>query len=306
MAIQNNITSSLSDDTCLISEEVFSILLKYLLRDDLSFAKLSMEKAAAELLSPLKARLQAEFISKYVSLKGKKLLEIGSGTGINHIVWTKKYQIEGYGVEPSPDFFDSFYTISQQLIKENGLDKSRIINTGGENLPFPDNSFDIVYSTNVLEHVDDPEKVLKEAVRVLKPGGTLLFIYPNYHSYYDGHYAVFMPPVLWKGFFPWYVKNIWGQNPAFAKTIRTELNIFWTKKNLRALHKIYQFKVIGLGKDVFINRMTTLDFGTWGNLSKIQSVLKITQKLKMNYIFAKLIILLRGWNPIILILKKTA
>lgn len=305
MEIPENKEISLSDEYCSISKEVYDTLLKYLLREDLAFAKISMEKAASELLSPQKSALQADFLSKYVDLKRKKLLEIGSGTGINHIVWTKKYQIDGYGVEPSPDFFDSFYGISKQLIKNNGLDESRILNTGGENLPFPDNSFDVVYSTNVLEHVDDPVKVLSEAVRVLKPGGTLLFIYPNYHSYYDGHYAVFMPPVLWKGFFPWYVKNIWGQNPTFAKTIRTELNVFWTKKNLKYLKKMYNIDVISLGKEIFLNRMITMNFETWGNLSKIKSVLKIAGRFKMNFIVAKLILFFKGWNPIILVVNKT-
>lgn len=305
MEIIDSKVSSLSDEYCSISKEVYDIFLKYLLTDEFTFAQIDMDKVVSEALSPKKASIEANFLLKYIDLKGKKLLEIGSGSGLNHIVWTKKYQIDGYGVEPSPDFYASFYRISRQLIKENGLDESRIINARGENLPFPDDFFDIVYSTNVLEHVDDPEKVLKEAMRVLKPGGTLLFIYPNYHSYFDGHYAVFMPPVLWRGFFPWYVKNIFRQNPAFAKTLRTELNTFWTKRNLRHLKKMYQFKIISLGKDVFMDRMTTLNFESWGNLGKIKSVLKITQKLKLNYIFAKLIIFLRGWNPIILVLRKT-
>ncbi len=45
----------------------------------------------------------------------------------------------------------------------------------GEELPFADSSFDIVYCCDVLEHVDDLERVLAETARVLKPGGIYFF-----------------------------------------------------------------------------------------------------------------------------------
>lgn len=44
----------------------------------------------------------------------------------------------------------------------------------GENLPFKDQSFDIVLSTQVLEHVDNPEKCIKEVYRILKYGGNFI------------------------------------------------------------------------------------------------------------------------------------
>src|SRR5512141_1101674 len=45
----------------------------------------------------------------------------------------------------------------------------------GEALPFPDESFDIVYCCDVLEHVSDLRQVIAETARVLKPGGTYLY-----------------------------------------------------------------------------------------------------------------------------------
>ena len=47
------------------------------------------------------------------------------------------------------------------------------------NLSFSDNYFDFIYSYHVLEHVPDPEKVLRELHRVLKPGGNLFIGFPN-------------------------------------------------------------------------------------------------------------------------------
>lgn len=47
-----------------------------------------------------------------------------------------------------------------------------------EKLTYPDNSFDLVLHTEVLEHVNQPMKAIKECVRILKPGGYLLFTVP--------------------------------------------------------------------------------------------------------------------------------
>ncbi|HET7815816.1 MAG TPA: class I SAM-dependent methyltransferase [Candidatus Baltobacteraceae bacterium] len=65
-------------------------------------------------------------------------------------------------------------------------------------LPFDSNSFDIVSSYHVLEHVSDLPSVLYEAVRVTKRGGWLELCAPDYRMSYDTHYCMawprFMPP----------------------------------------------------------------------------------------------------------------
>ena len=57
----------------------------------------------------------------------------------------------------------------------------KFINTGGENLPYPDGYFDAVLSVNALDHVDDFEQVASEMQRVLRPGGGIYFE-TEYHS----------------------------------------------------------------------------------------------------------------------------
>jgi 2-polyprenyl-6-hydroxyphenyl methylase/3-demethylubiquinone-9 3-methyltransferase len=49
----------------------------------------------------------------------------------------------------------------------------------GERLPVPDAAFDVAYCCDVLEHVDDVDRVLAETSRVLRPGGVYLFDTPN-------------------------------------------------------------------------------------------------------------------------------
>ncbi|HKE37306.1 MAG TPA: class I SAM-dependent methyltransferase [Candidatus Baltobacteraceae bacterium] len=53
------------------------------------------------------------------------------------------------------------------------------------NLPFADGSFDHVLSTQVLEHVDDPQRMLTECARVLRPGGTLILSAPQYWELHE-------------------------------------------------------------------------------------------------------------------------
>jgi ubiquinone/menaquinone biosynthesis C-methylase UbiE len=273
----------------------------------LFFNKISgvdVEKTVRDLLNPRKALYQAEILQRYAQLERKKVLEVGSGWGINHIVWVKKFGIDGYGVEPDSPGFDSSFRVSRELAALNGLNPERILDAAGESLPFEDKAFDIVYSTNVLEHVTDPARVLDEGLRVLKPGGVLQFVYPNYHSYFDGHYAVFHPPVLSRAFFPWYVQHVWARDPYFATTLRTELNVFWTRRQLRRLKQKYSFDLISLGQEVFLERMRTLDFATWAGLTKVKRALERLRRLGLTALAARVLLWLQAWHPIILTLKK--
>ncbi len=139
-------------------------------------------------------------------LNNKKLLEIGSGFGTNLATWIKSYEVDGYGTEPDGEGFGTSFSASRELFVANGLDPERVIPVKGETLPFADASFDIVYSANVLEHTEDPQKVLEEAVRVLRPGGTLHCELPNFLSYFEGHYMVPQPPILWRSMLPQWVR----------------------------------------------------------------------------------------------------
>ena len=60
-----------------------------------------------------------------------------------------------------------------------------------ESLPFPDNSFDFINMSEVLEHIDSPEKGLAEAFRVLRPGGSMYLSAPNRFGFRDPHYHIY-------------------------------------------------------------------------------------------------------------------
>ena len=271
-----------------------------------SLMKVDPDKFAADTLDPRKAEDMASVLEDYVSLQDKKVLEIGTGCGVNHIVWQKKYGIDGWGVEPEGDGFESSAGVARDLIRANGLDDTRVKDAPGEALPFPDNNFDIVYSSNVLEHVLDSAKVLREAVRVLKPGGTLQIVCPNYLSYFDGHHAAFHPPILVNGFFRWWIKWIYRRDPTFAATIRTEINPRWVRRQLKAIGYAVPLTVHTLGEAKFLERMDNADVGRWMALGVLGRMVALLRRLRINRLLARLIVALQGWTPLIItVTKKT-
>lgn len=269
-----------------------------------SISGINRQKIADDLLNTSKALDQALILQKFETLEGKKVLEVGSGLGINLMAWKKFFHVQASGIEPGEEGFGGSYELSQQILSANSELEIEIKKATGENIPFPDESFDIVYSTNVLEHTNDPQKVLHECVRVLKKGGLLQIIFPNYLSYFDGHYAILHPPALFKSLFVWVVR-LYGRNPAFARTIRTELNPLWVKKNISQLKKSYSLEIVDEGQSLFLERLSGKNFKAWAGMGKLSPLIQFLQATKITWLVGKIIIALKGWTPIVLTVRKS-
>jgi SAM-dependent methyltransferase len=261
--------------------------------------------AAKDFLDIAKSFKRGEILKRYTDLESKKFLEVGSGFGTNLAVFIKHFGVDGYGVEPSSMGFDQGFQGSLKVLAANGIDPNRIIDSGGESLPFPDESFDIVYSANVLEHTQDPAKVLRESVRVLRPGGLLHMEAPNYLSYFEGHYMVLMPPILWKPILPLWIKLVIRRDPAFARTLHTQINPLWCRRTLQEVGRLYPLDLISLGEELFLERLSArFEFETQvvaGNISRLVSVL---QAVNMGNWIGRLIVVLQGHYPMYLTVRK--
>lgn len=106
-------------------------------------------------------------------LNGKKTLEIGCGRG-----GFSRYLLEQGADLVAADFSDSAVAISSQLLQQ--FPQCQPIVADIQNIPYPDNTFDVVISLETLEHVPDPDQGLKELVRVTRPGGKVIITTPNY------------------------------------------------------------------------------------------------------------------------------
>lgn len=261
---------------------------------------------ASDHLDLAKSIKRAEVLQRYTILESKKLLEIGSGYGTNLAVWIKQFNVNAWGVEPDSTGFASSILSSHKLLKANGIDPERLVNATGENLPFENESFDIVYSAYVLEHTMDPERVLTEGARVLRRGGIMLFEIPNFLSYFEGHYMIVQPPIIWKPLLSIWVSLFFHRDPSLAQTLRTEINPLWCRKAVRRLNRNYKVKLLSLGEDIFLERLShPFAFEAQGVASKLNSLMLLMQRLNFNNWISRLIILLQGHYPIYLVLQRS-
>ena len=270
--------------------------------------KRDFESIASEFLAKERAIEQIELFKSEVNktnkmdLKGKKLLEIGAGVGTFLITARNEYDIDAFGIEPSEDEFSPFNEVSCALLVEHKLPKDIVIRGNAESLPFNDETFDLVYSTNVLEHVKDPKKVLEESVRVLKSGGFLQFVIPSYFSFWEGHYGVFWPCITNRFLAKIYAKLI-GQNPAYIDTLQL-INPVYLRKILSDGDLKNKVEILGWGKDIFKKRLETGNYSDWASLRKIRPFVSLMQNLGLASLAANLLNAFEMYTPIVLTLRK--
>jgi len=253
-------------------------------------------------VNPQRYLRNIEALDAAVALHGKRVLEIGAGYGVSLALMLKHFHADAVGVEPASAGFDASFKCALAVLDANGLDSSRVIDASGEALPFADQSFDIVYSNNVLEHTQRPEQVLREAMRVLRPGGTLYVEVPNYLSYYEGHYMIPQPPILWRGLLAGWVKWVYRRDAAFARTLRTEINPIWLKRTLRGIARTYPLQVRTLGEASFLERLARpFEFQTDAVRGAAHGAIRVIQSLNVGNWIGRLIVTLKGHYPIILI-----
>ena len=145
------------------------------------------------------------FIENYFSpldtndFKNKSILDLGCFTGGRLIRWVEKFKFQyGYGIDINP----IFKTAGDYYIKEKKPELDGKINlyTGvGEKLPFDDESVDFIFSFDVFEHVQNVEKTVKECKRILKKGGLLLAVFPQFFQPLESHlgFVSKMPSIHW-------------------------------------------------------------------------------------------------------------
>lgn len=104
--------------------------------------------------------------------KGETVLDIGCGAGVDTILAAMMTGPDGNSV--GVDIVAEMLQRAETNLRLTGLRNVTFQKTSGEKLPFEDNSFDVVISNGVINLIPDKANVLKEALRVLKPGGRLM------------------------------------------------------------------------------------------------------------------------------------
>ncbi len=122
------------------------------------------------------AKMIKHLIEKYNITEEAKVLELGCGRGeflnefYNNNMISYGVDISSYAKEKYPHLNIS----SVDMLKNS--------------LPYPDDSFDVIYSKSFVEHFYYPEKIFQEAYRVLKKGGRIITLTPEWKYFYKTFY----------------------------------------------------------------------------------------------------------------------
>ena len=100
---------------------------------------------------------------------GKHVLEVGCGAGTDLVRFAR-----GGAVVAGVDLSSSAIALARSNFEQQGL-AADLREADGERLPFPDDSFDLVYAHGVVQYTANPRALVAECRRVLKPGGQAIF-----------------------------------------------------------------------------------------------------------------------------------
>jgi SAM-dependent methyltransferase len=114
-------------------------------------------------------------------LRGKRVLDLGSGYGGRTAAYAE-LEAQVVGLEPVEAAIDG----ALRFAASRHVD-AEFVRGFGEQLPFSPDSFDVVISFDVLEHVEDPEAVFAEISRVTRTGGAAWLVFPTYLGARSGH-----------------------------------------------------------------------------------------------------------------------
>ncbi|HWQ19577.1 MAG TPA: class I SAM-dependent methyltransferase [Methanotrichaceae archaeon] len=109
----------------------------------------------------------------------KKLdvLDLGCGTGQNLISFQSSGDCRCHGMDISMEAL-RFCRSRENLSLARG---------SGEMLPFKSNAFDVVFALDVIEHIEDHKRAMKEICRILRPGGFLVLTVPAFQFLWSAH-----------------------------------------------------------------------------------------------------------------------
>lgn len=151
-----------------------------------SYAMWQFEKGAQTIAFYTKRYTQEEMF------EGKTVVDIGCGAAGKSLYYASCGASKVIGVE----ILEKYRTEAQKLAEDLDLaDKFEFVCADAASLPFEENSVDTIIMNDAMEHVDNPEAVLTECLRVLKKGGRIFINFPPYYHPTGAHLsdAIFIP-----------------------------------------------------------------------------------------------------------------
>jgi len=197
-------------------------------------------------VAPLKGKRIVNTLLEYKS-RNSKVLDLGCGIGLSLSFIGQVFK-NSIGC----DISENSIKATKEILKKHKI-KTPVILCKKDKLPFRDNYFDIVTFIEVIEHVENPDAVLKEIRRVLKPDGVLHITTANKWWPIEPHYHLPLLSYLPKNLANFYLKlskrgSLYNINlPSYGRFYR-EVNTYFNIEDI-TLKIIKDYKKYGLDKE---------------------------------------------------------
>lgn len=159
------------------------------------------------------------------------VLEFGAGRGRNDFVSRDRVRMK-VGVDVDP-----------VVLENSGLHEAYVLEGG--KLPFSVDTFDLIYSTYVFEHLEHPKQAFTEMCRVLKPGGQLVFVTPQKYGYVA--LLARITPI-------WFHKKYFALKSKYSRSVREEKDVFEvfyranTMRDIRVFSELVGLEILSVVK----------------------------------------------------------
>jgi len=167
--------------------------------------------------------------------KVQRVLDIGCGDGGLALYIKEQCSLkEIFGIDVSPK--------AVRLAKQNGV-RSFVVDVDNYKFPFPNDYFDGVFCGEIIEHLFDPDHMLKEIKRVLAPGGVCVITTPNLSSWFNRFALLF-------GYQPYYMDVSLDHYVGKLKTFQSHSHFggghirVFTYRALKQLLQIHNFEIL--------------------------------------------------------------
>ena len=193
-----------------------------------------------------------EYVLNLINKKNIKILDVGGASGVflNEIMVKNRYPIQAFNLEISDYYKNKLVNKGIKFIK------SSIINN-----KIKDNTFDIVYHKSVLEHVYKPANLMKETYRILRPGGKLIILTPDWHTQWKNFFEDFTHSRPYDVMALSDLLKIYGFNKLTVERFY-QLPIVWKYPAIKLISKILQL-VTGVYSGRWLTKKTGIKFFRW-------------------------------------------
>lgn len=179
------------------------------------------------------------------ALTGRRILDLGSGMGGTSVAMARA------GAFPlAYEYNRAYCEITKLRAARYALDLP-VLNGAGEALPFATASFDLAICWDVLEHVQNPELLISELARVVRPGGRVLITAINRFAWRDPHYHLpllnWLPRPLAEAIIGWRGRSKRGAG--FTDRQKLSEMHYYTLNEFRHLATRHGFVIGDLGED---------------------------------------------------------